>query len=113
MAKDKNVSEFWFNTVKNLIKKAKDRNKNEVARKQTFQDLEFKQHRTIPNGTLAKMEFPDGSKISIITGDGTYSGTGSYEMLSNRTNRKDGIQGWITPEEITRHMKYIQKTPKK
>lgn len=101
---------------------AKDRNKNTVAQKQelnrriiikTFQDLEFKKHRTIPNGTLAKMEFPDGSKISIITGDGTYSGTGSYEMLSNRTNRKGGIQGWITPEEITRHMKYIQKNPKK
>ena len=78
----------------------------------TFKDLEFKQHTVIKDGTQAIMKFPDGSDISIITGSGTYSGTGAYEMMSNRTNRGDGIRGWITPEQITAHMKYIQQNPK-
>ena len=77
----------------------------------TFKDLEFKIHSAIADGTHAKMRFPDGSEISIINGSGAYAGTGSYEMMSNRTKSREGIRGWMTPEQITRHMKYIQRNP--
>lgn len=79
----------------------------------TFEDLEFKKHPNSNDWTKATMEFPDGSSISLITGGGSYSGTRTYEMMSNRTNRQGGIRGWVTPEQITSHMKYIQKNPMK
>ena len=78
----------------------------------TFKDLEFKQHTLLRDGTQARMKFPDGSDISIITGSTAYCTPGTYEMMSNRTNRADGIRGYMTPKQITNHMRYIQKNPK-
>lgn len=77
----------------------------------TFKDLEFKSH---PNGMglQAKMNFPDGSEISVICGASHYyCGNDTFEMMSNRTNARHGVKGWLTPEQITRHMIYIQKNP--
>jgi len=79
----------------------------------TFKDLEFQQHSSIQDGTIAKLNLEDGSQISIITGKGTYSGTNSFEMMSNRTNSRDGIRGWIDIKQINTHLKYIQKNPLK
>ena len=79
----------------------------------TFKDLEFQQHSSIQDGTIAKLKLEDGSQVSIITGTGTYSGTNSFEMMSNRTNSSDGIRGWIDAKQINTHLKYIQRNPLK
>jgi len=96
----------------------------------TFKDLVFKPHYVAslkqssisdPTAIIAKMRFPDGSFISVIKGDrsktGFYCGFNSYEMLTTRTSRKnfsgqnEAVHGWVSPERITNHMKYIQRNP--
>jgi hypothetical protein len=74
----------------------------------TFKDLKFNPHPVIPDGTQAIMKFADDTVISVITGSGSYSGYGSYEMFSSRA-KGDGIRGYITPKQINAHMRYIQQ----
>lgn len=78
----------------------------------TFKDLKFlAQTRGV--GTQARITL-NGCKISVITGAaGMYAGTGTYEMMSDRCKSSDGVRGWLTPEQITRHMIYVQKNPLK
>lgn len=79
----------------------------------TFKDLKFLPHSMMAVGTQARITL-NGCKISVITGAaGMYAGTGTYEMMSDRCKSSDGIRGWLTPEQITRHMIYIQKNPLK
>jgi hypothetical protein len=77
----------------------------------TFKDLDFKKHSVFDTGTQAKMILSDGTHISVINGDGAYSGDGTYEMMSGRIGTCDGIRGWLTPKQITRHMVYCQRNP--
>lgn len=85
----------------------------------TFKDLQFNiEHFSGAKG--ATMDFPDGSFISVMAGDreetGHYCTKGiSYEMLTNRTNRKEGeeAKGWLSPAQISAHMRYIQTNPKR
>jgi hypothetical protein len=79
----------------------------------TFKDLKFKDHPLGPSkGIHAKMWFPDGSHISVIQGPGFYCTVGaSYEVLSSRFHRKGGVRGWMSKQQITSHMKYIQNNP--
>jgi hypothetical protein len=80
----------------------------------TFKDLDFKEHGLGKDyGVRAVMEFPDGSKISVLGGsDKFYSSKVSFEMMSNRSKR-DGVRGWLSEKQITRHMRYIQQNPLK
>lgn len=80
----------------------------------TFKDLEFKQHPLGGKAEQAIMKFPDGSSISVITGDSVFYCTDdiSYEMMSNRSGR-GGVRGWLSPKQISDHMRYIQKNPLK
>ena len=78
----------------------------------TFKDLKFLPH-ALGTGTQARITL-NGCKISVVTGrDGFYSGSGTYEMMSDRAKSSDGVRGWLTPAQITRHMIYIQKKPLK
>ncbi len=79
----------------------------------TFKDLKFLPHSTMAGGTQAMITL-NGCKISVITGaSGMYAGTGTYEMMSSRAKSSYRIRGWLTPEQITRHMIYVQKNPLK
>lgn len=78
----------------------------------TFKDLQFYPH-PMGEGKQARITLSDGTKISIICGGRSmYCGEGTYEMMSSRTRSSDGIRGWITEEQITRHLIYCQKNPK-
>jgi hypothetical protein len=79
----------------------------------TFKDLVFKPHPLI-KGEQAKIELPDGTKISVICGNGFfYCGEGTYEMMSDRIRINSGVRGWLSPKKITEHMIYVQKNPLK
>ena len=82
---------------------------NEIIMK-TFKDLEFKPHE-LGDGIHATMKFEDGSEISVIRTSFSYSNNNSFEMMSNRTNTQSGVRGWLSKDNITRHMKYIQNNP--
>lgn len=78
----------------------------------TFKDLEFKPHPS-GQGQQAKMIFEDGTEISVICGSSFYyCGVNTFEMMSDRITRNGGVRGWLSPEQITRHMRYVQKNPK-
>ena len=77
----------------------------------TFKDLDFNPH-SVGSGIHARMEFADGSKISVVQGEFFYSGTNSYEMMSDRS-KGDGVRGWLSEQQITKHMRYIQTNPLK
>ena len=84
----------------------------------TFNDLDFKDH-SIHRDGLAKeavMTFEDGSNISVLKGSrslhGFYCSGDTFEIMSSRMSG-DGVKGWVTEKQITTHMRYIQKHPKK
>ena len=79
----------------------------------TFKDLEFKAHRSLEGGVHAKMQFDNGSWISVVGGgDGQFlkgNGTTSFEIMSNVTEKTGlGVEGWLTPSKITERMRWLQ-----
>lgn len=84
----------------------------------TFNDLEFKPHGYIDGVINAVMTFEDGSEISVLkqTKDEVDANLCcsqvSFEMMSNRSNKSGGVRGWLSKDQITRHMRYIQNNPK-
>jgi hypothetical protein len=93
-----------------------------------FKDLVWRKHHVIPEAEQALFERPDGTRISILRvqdqnvkrfsggakglGHGRLLTAGStYEMMSNRSQRIDGVSGWVTEKAIYKHMKYVQKNP--
>jgi hypothetical protein len=76
-----------------------------------FNDLKFRKHKYNPNGISAQMQFDNGEWISVIGGEGFYgNGTTSFEMCSSSTDKTQrGVKGWLSKEQITRHMVYLQK----
>ena len=80
----------------------------------TFKDLVFKTHGMGKEyGIQARTILADGTEISVIQGKHFYNGIGSYEMMSCRVKQNSGVRGWLTPKQITAHMIYVQKNPKK
>jgi hypothetical protein len=85
----------------------------------TFKDLVFKTHPVFNNGTAAKLDFPNGYSVSVVTGDGAYQNEGEYEVavlkdnkLSYDTHITDDVLGWQSEDEVTEIMKQIQELPK-
>jgi hypothetical protein len=78
----------------------------------TFKDLEFKQHKVIPKAVQARLDFENGTFISVVGGESLYgNGITSFEIMSNVTQRtKRGVEGWLSKDQITRRMIYLQKT---
>jgi len=79
----------------------------------TFKDLKFKPH---PNGfgKAAAIKLDDGTAISVICGSSFYyCGTHTYEMMSDRITQNGGVRGYLTEKQITAHMIYVQKNPKR
>ena len=79
----------------------------------TFKDLEFKAHGRVEGGVHAKMQFDNGSWISVVGGgDGQFlkgNGTTSFEIMSNVTEKRDcGVECWITPQKISERMRWLQ-----
>ena len=79
----------------------------------TFKDLEFKAHRNVEGGVHAKMQFDNGSWISVV-GGGEFSclmgnGMTSFEIMSNVTIKTEpGVEGWLTPLKVTERMRWLQ-----
>ena len=77
----------------------------------TFTDLQFKPHKVAPNSVGAYMEFPNGQWISVVGGDkdsGLYGdGKHLFEILSSSSHKF--VRAWRTKEEVTNHMRYLQK----
>ena len=79
----------------------------------TFKDLEFKAHGNVENGVHAKMQFDNGSWLSVVGGgDGQVlkgNGSSSFEIMSNVTEKTvNGVEGWLTPAKITERMRWLQ-----
>lgn len=102
----------------------------------TFEDLKFEPHpsainakRLCPNqydrnpytqamceGTQARMDFPNGYGISVLSGiqfhsngRDTYEVAVSYQGMLVRYFPEDSVRGWQTKEEVTKLMIEIQK----
>lgn len=76
-------------------------------KKYTFKDLEFGQHRGLPNAVQAIMVFDNGHRISVVGGDGLYGdGVNTFEIWRSI----DGdVKGHLTPDEVTDEMIHLQK----
>lgn len=82
----------------------------------TFKDLVFEPHPVWKGGYQAKMEFPNGFGISVITGaPEMYCNSDTYEVavLKNgiccfSTPLTDNVLGYQTRRQVTRIMKAIQ-----
>lgn len=88
----------------------------------TFDDLEFKTHKHMPNAVQAKVKFENGYGASVIRGDYSYGGReGLYELAVTKT-KEDGnwdlcydsgitedVEGYLTPEAVTILLKQIEK----
>ena len=79
----------------------------------TFKDLEFN---NISGLNRAFLEFDNGYGISVISGKGTYSNEGTYEVailykgeLTYNTHITGDVLGWQTPEQITEVIKQVQE----
>ena len=94
----------------------------------TFKDLEFIPHETYPDtGVAARLEFPNGEWISVIgcsSGKGYLYGNGttSFEVMSSIKDRMSSkmlnkdchrVRGWMSKEQVTNHMRYLQKLNRK
>ena len=78
---------------------------------QTFKDLDFKPHKVAPNSVAAYMEFSNGQWVSVVGGDensGLYGdGKHLFEILSSSAHSM--VRGWKNKEEVSNHMRYLQK----
>jgi len=88
----------------------------------TFEDLVFKKHPSFPMPAMqAKMFFPNGYGISVITGKYAYSddenpyecavliGNSEKWNLTYDTPITDDVIGYCNEEKVTEIMKQIQK----
>jgi hypothetical protein len=89
----------------------------------TFKDLEFKEHVNAMSGfdTQARLFFPNGFGVSVVTGPSAYSsGTAKYELavldgteedgyLTYTTPITDDVLGYLTEEDVTIYMRQVQE----
>lgn len=87
----------------------------------TFDDLEFKAHRSMPNAVQAKVKFDNGYGASVIQGEYSYGGReGLYELAVTKI-KEDGdwdlcydsgitedVEGYLSPEAVTIYLKRIE-----
>ena len=83
----------------------------------TFKDLVFKSHKVFPKAWASRMEFDNGTFISVVGGHEFLYGNGfsSFEIMSTVTDRRGefgGVDSWMSVEQITRRMRYLQTLPK-
>jgi hypothetical protein len=83
----------------------------------TFNDLEFKQD-NLRGLNAARIMFDNGYGASIVTGPYTYGGEdGLYELAVLDSNGKltyetpvtDDVEGYLTPDDVTKLLEQIQK----
>tara|TARA_R100001463_G_scaffold30150_1_gene68619 strand:+ start:497 stop:739 length:243 start_codon:yes stop_codon:yes gene_type:complete len=77
----------------------------------TFKDLKFEPH-SVCDGVQARMNFHNEQWISVVGAEkGLYgNGVTSFEIYSSSTIKtKRQVKGWRTKDQITNHMKYLQK----
>ena len=77
-----------------------------------FKDLVFKKHLVEPNGVQATLGFDNGEWISVVGGSKHFYGNGvtSFEIMSSSTKKtKIGVKGYLSKEQVNRHIKYLQK----
>lgn len=89
----------------------------------TFEDLSFEIHDTFGFGTRAKMFFPNGYGISVITGKYAYTkGPDQFEAavlkgdseewgLTYVTPVTNDVIGYLSPQDVTEVMRQIQDLP--
>ena len=81
----------------------------------TFKDLVFHSHKVFDKGWASRMEFENGTYISVVGGHEFLYGNrfSSFEVMSSVTERKPGgVEGWLSVPQITRRMRYLQALPK-
>lgn len=86
----------------------------------TFKHLKFKPHPAnypgCDDGTQARMDFPNGYGVSVITGSMFYSTPDTpYELAILKNGRlcydtpiTDDVLGYLTKKEVTEVMKQVQ-----
>jgi hypothetical protein len=86
----------------------------------TFKDLSFNIMDDDSNWIRAFMKFDNGYGVSVVKGPYTYGGkAGLYELavldsdgeITYGTHITDDVLGFLTPEDVTRHMIEIQELP--
>ena len=86
----------------------------------TFKDLSFNVVEDNINWIRAFMMFDNGYGVSVVKSDYSYGGrSGLYELavldsdgeITYGTHITDDVLGFLTPEDVTRHMIEIQELP--
>jgi hypothetical protein len=67
----------------------------------SFDDLEFQPHTVIPSGKQAKLEFKDGSNVSVIGGSMGCYGNGDTTFEVWYSDEEDP-RGWQSREDINK-----------
>lgn len=77
----------------------------------TFKDLEFKPH---PSGSGEQATIKlNGCFICVNKGKDFECSLDTFELYSDRLITFSKVKGYATKEQITKHMVYVQKHPKK
>jgi len=86
-----------------------------------FSDLDFREHPVVPGGKHARMDFPNGYGVSVVTG-GTFfyiDPRHPYELavmykgkLDYKTPVTDDVIGHMTKQSVTKSMQKVAKLPK-
>ena len=76
----------------------------------TFKDLHFKPHKNIKGGVHALLNFDNGTYISVVGGPKFLYGNGvsSFEVKSTVTDKRNDVSGWLSINQVTSRMKYLQ-----
>ena len=79
----------------------------------TFKDLQIKAHPIGRGAVIARLEFDNGTYISVVGGPygcGLYgNGESSFEIMSTVTERTvSGVEGWLTISKVSSRMRYLQ-----
>jgi hypothetical protein len=90
----------------------------------TFEDLDFGAHPSRIGGEMARVFFPNGYGASVVRSQYSFGGReGLYELgvlkgtadgdfgLTYETPVTDDVLGYLTPEDVTRHLGEIEALP--
>ena len=83
----------------------------EKMKLKTFKDLEFKPHPS-GRGEQAKTNL-NGCLICVNKGEDFECSFDTFELYSDRLKPFSKVKGYATVTQITTHMVYVQKHPKK
>ena len=77
-----------------------------------WEDIVFENHSVCEDGVQAVVEFDNGQFCSIVGGSEFLLGNGTttFEIMSSSTITKTAqIKGWLSKEQVLRHLRFIQK----